>query len=273
MANVRVESESLSAMAKAIRSKTGKGTQYYPGTMSNGVDEVYDKGKSDGYNAGYAEGESAGYNTGYQAQYDLFWDTIQKNGERTDYQYAFAGMYYYGDIFYPKYDIKPVGSVEGMWRKGYTWIDLVDRCEKCGITIDYSKVTKFNNFMYINSFYRIGVIDCSSCNDMTYAFNNAASLKTIDKLILHEGITTYLYAFANSALLQNITIEGTIAGDKFDISSHTNLTHDSLMSIIDALKDYSGTTTTKTITLGATNLAKLTDAEITIATEKGWSLA
>jgi hypothetical protein len=47
------------------------------------------------------------------------------------------------------------------------------------------------------------------------------------------------------------------------------------MSIINTLNDYStytGTTVFK-VTLGSTNLAKLTDAEKAIATEKGWTLA
>ncbi|MBQ9096942.1 MAG: hypothetical protein IJY55_00920, partial [Clostridia bacterium] len=64
-----------------------------------------------------------------------------------------------------------------------------------------------------------------------------------------------------------------IAGTNFNISRHNNLTFDSLVSIILALKDYSGTSTTKTVTLGATNLAKLTDSEKAIATQKGWTLA
>jgi hypothetical protein len=45
------------------------------------------------------------------------------------------------------------------------------------------------------------------------------------------------------------------------------------MNVINILKDYSGSGTTYTLTLGSTNLAKLTDAEKAIATEKGWTLA
>lgn len=54
-----------------------------------------------------------------------------------------------------------------------------------------------------------------------------------------------------------------------DLHYCTNLTHDSLMIIINGLQTVTG----KTLTLGADNLAKLTDAEKQIATDKGWTLA
>lgn len=49
-----------------------------------------------------------------------------------------------------------------------------------------------------------------------------------------------------------------------------NLSYDSIIRIINALKTV---TTTQTLTLGTKNLAKLTDGEKAIATEKGWTLA
>ena len=49
----------------------------------------------------------------------------------------------------------------------------------------------------------------------------------------------------------------------------TALSHDSLMSVINNLMTV---TSTKTLTLGATNLAKLSDEEKAIATNKGWAL-
>lgn len=55
-----------------------------------------------------------------------------------------------------------------------------------------------------------------------------------------------------------------------DLSPCTQLTHDSLMVVINGLQTV---TTTQKLTLGATNLAKLTDGEKKIATDKGWTLA
>lgn len=56
----------------------------------------------------------------------------------------------------------------------------------------------------------------------------------------------------------------------FTFSDCTKLTHDSLMVVINGLQTV---TSKQTLTLGATNLAKLTDEEKAIATDKGWTLA
>lgn len=56
----------------------------------------------------------------------------------------------------------------------------------------------------------------------------------------------------------------------FTFSDCTKLTHDSLMVVINGLQTV---TTTQKLTLGTANLAKLSDAEKKIATDKGWNLA
>ena len=49
-----------------------------------------------------------------------------------------------------------------------------------------------------------------------------------------------------------------------------DLTHDSIMVVINGLQTV---TTTQRLALGSKNLAKLTEAEKKIATDKGWTLA
>lgn len=56
----------------------------------------------------------------------------------------------------------------------------------------------------------------------------------------------------------------------FTFSDCTKLTHDSLMVVINGLQTV---TTTQKLTLGTANLAKLSDAEKKVATDKGWTLA
>ena len=54
-------------------------------------------------------------------------------------------------------------------------------------------------------------------------------------------------------------------------SQNTKLTVDSLMSIINNLPDLTGSTA-QTLTLGSTNLAKLSSSQVAIATNKNWNV-
>lgn len=58
-----------------------------------------------------------------------------------------------------------------------------------------------------------------------------------------------------------------------DLSSSRKLTAESLMNVINEAKDLSETGGTATLTLGTTNIAKLTEEQIAIASSKGWTLA
>lgn len=55
-----------------------------------------------------------------------------------------------------------------------------------------------------------------------------------------------------------------------DISASTKFTREALVEVIGNLK--AQTSGTKTLTMGETNLAKLTDADKKVATDKGWVL-
>ena len=59
-----------------------------------------------------------------------------------------------------------------------------------------------------------------------------------------------------------------------DISHLTQLDHNSLLLIINGLYDYvgAGSSGTRYIKLGDANLAKLSDEEKAIATNKGWTI-
>ena len=73
----------------------------------------------------------------------------------------------------------------------------------------------------------------------------------------------------------NCTALKTITGNpnfkvSLSLSTCKNLTHDSIMVVINGLQTV---TEAQTLTLGSTNLAKLTEADKKIATDKGWTLA
>ena len=184
-----------------------------------------------------AENQQKVFDAGKQSEYDRFWDNYQQNGERINYSRAFGGTCWSDETYNPKY---PITATEG---GAYLFYGSLITDTKVDIDIG------------------------SSSSAATYRFYNAEKLVTIRKLIVKEG-AGYTSCFIGCAALENITIEGVI-GKNFDISDSPKLTHESLMSIIDHLKD---TKSTLTLTIGSENLAKLTDAEKAIATEKGWTL-
>lgn len=228
-------------------------------------------------------GDTGAYEAGRKAEHDKFWDSYQQNGERTYYAEAFNGSNGWDKYnFYPKYNIAPTENAQKMfyaWEKGekHQGLDLAQRLEECGVVLDTSQCTSLYLAFAYSRFSRLPAIDVrgitttSSTSTSLFA-NNHGWLKTIDKIIMDENTTPVSSWFTSSAGIENLTIEGTIGQNGFSVSPCAALTHDSLMSIINALKTFTDGTT-KTVTLGATNIAKLTDAEKAIATQKGWTLA
>ena len=94
----------------------------------------------------------------------------------------------------------------------------------------------------------------------------------IEKIDAYDfGKCTSLYnAFFNCNRLQELLI--TNISVSFDLSTSNNLTEANLIVILNNLMDLTGKTS-QTLTLGKTNLAKLTDSEKAIATNKNWTLA
>lgn len=95
------------------------------------------------------------------------------------------------------------------------------------------------------------------------------------KIILKaDSSQAFTNNFTNCVALENLIIEGAIGQNGFNIQPCSKLTHDSLVSIINALQDKSTDTSRAEwkITIGATNLAKLTAEEIDIAKQKNWSV-
>lgn len=190
-----------------------------------------------------AENEQKVYDAGKKAQYDEFWDDYQKNGAKTNYTRAFEGALWTDKTFNPKYDI------------------IASAFQAC-----------FHSNANIT---RIPVlVDISEASIVSQGFYGCSSLEELS-LKISKNTPFAGSEFQACTELTNLNIEGELGVNKFDVHWSTKLTHDSLMLIVNALKDYSADTsgTTYTITLGPTNLAKLTDEEKAIATQKGWSLA
>lgn len=264
----------------------------------NGKTDSYGEGYNDGFTDGYRDGESDGFSDGYnigkkegivegkQAEHSKMWDRLQLNGNLTNYipqTGYFNGKQFGFNNFYPKYDIKPIGNASHLF---YAWENnasygvtdnkgsLKQRLEECGVVLDTSKATILTSCFAYTRLTEIPTIDftgITSPNSTTGVFAHAYSaLITIEKIITKESVT-YKNWFINTDVT-NVTFEGVI-GQDLDMSYGSRLTVESMNNIISCLKDYSDTDTTHTLSLGSTKLAKLTDAEKAVATQKGWTLA
>lgn len=85
---------------------------------------------------------------------------------------------------------------------------------------------------------------------------------------------TDLGGFKDLGKAYSITQSANYSYYKLDLSKATNLTHDSLMNVINNLYDIATAgVQAQQLVLGSTNLAKLTEDEIAIATNKGWTVS
>lgn len=153
--------------------------------------------------------------------------------------------------------------------------NLIDARYMFGSCKKLISVTPFNtsevqNFAYMFSGCNVLEsisLDLSSANTITNILQNCKALTDIKKF--NNLGKAYTEATTNKVQY------------KLDISTCTSLTHDSLMVVINGLYDLNlaynvaggGTLYTQQLVLGSTNLAKLTSNEISIATNKGWTVS
>lgn len=153
---------------------------------------------------------------------------------------------------------------------------------KVNVLDSYSTTCKYANFNMQDRIILSSVLTYPSANIervslgnvdvsrsfMVYAHNSGLHTLEINNCTFNQVTSSSNW----STKLQNITGELTGWKIALNLSNCVNLTHDSLMNIINGLADLTGATA-ETLTLGATNLAKLTDEEKAIATAKNWTLA
>ena len=125
--------------------------------------------------------------------------------------------------------------------------------------------------LWENGFYEIYLPDhLETLSGNTYVIKNCNDLFY---LWIPNTITTTIPANAiyGCPALEEIELQ-----EGFNVSANfsncTNLSTECLIGMLNALKDLTGQTA-KSLTIGATNLAKLTNAQKGIATDKNWTLS
>ena len=136
--------------------------------------------------------------------------------------------------------------------------------------LDTSNVTNMNSmFNYCSRLTSIPQLDTSNVTDMYNMFFYCTSLTSIPQLDT-RNVTSMDSMFDVCPKLEEIHMINMKVS--FDIHYSTKFTREALLEIINNCYDLTTLNRTATLTMGTTNLAKLTDEDKAIATAKGWTL-
>lgn len=221
------------------------------------------------------------YEAGKKAEYDRFWDTYQDFGNRTAYQYAFAGNSWVNLIHELKYPIKfPTEASEttrncsGMFKyfnRGNkdTLYDFSEICKKIDFSNCRTATELFSNARVDNV-----TVDFSGATRLTDTFNGAdggSGIKSITITVTEK--CTYYYDMFNyqSALTNLIFTEGSVIAAAIGFPQSKLLSSESVQSIIDALQDRTGQTALK-VTFHADVIANLTEEQTAAILAKNWQI-
>ena len=215
------------------------------------------------------------FEAGKDAEYKTFWNTFLSKNDVMGYApYLFAGSGWKDSNFKPNKNLKFVNSVAGLFRQCEIR-DLTQCLESCGVTLDLSTATNLDYaFAYNIMRYIPKVSVISAKTNLNYIFagdSSGSKIIIIDELEVAET-NTFKNSFNYCNNLEHVIFTGTLATSGLDLHWSTKLDRESLLSIIGVLQDKTSVGGTWTVTLGSENLAKLTDAEKAIATQKGWTL-
>lgn len=173
-----------------------------------------------------AKNEPKVFNAGKQAEQDRFWDSYQNNGNRTAYNFAFAGSCWKDETYNPKYPINATANANGI----FVNVGITDT--KVPINLGTTTSNKANMFQY------------------------ATGLVTIRELIWDSDLS-FASQFTGCTRLKNITPNGTFTRD---INMQwCPLTLESALSVVNHLYNYTGEDgqDTYTITLNSSVWALL----------------
>lgn len=249
-----------------------------------GQRDGYESGRADGITDGFYEGEAIGYqngitegieqgkteayaevdpintqlentlngtDTGGKSFYDEFWDSVFASSIGSN---KFSGSSWTDVTFKPNRNIQPTGSCQSMFTLSRI-TDLVGILRNHNVVLDLSgSLTRCDNmFAYCYNLTTVPYIDTTNFTSglgLQTMFCECPKLHTIMGIKLKaDGSQAFTSTFENCKDLENLTIEGTIGQNGFNVQWSTKLSKASIISIINAL---STTTSGLSVTLSKT---------------------
>lgn len=189
------------------------------------------------------------HQAGYDKSESDFWDIVQRSGTRTNYEQAFA--YWDAEYLRPKYKVVPTARLFSICMN-MRYLKAIEK-----EYFDFSQASTSNtasasgNYTLFRTCGNLQKIEDVGLKAGYYyeTFRGCSSLETIE-VLRSESSTMYYNAFYGCSALKNITIDGVIGQDGFDISPATNLEKNSIISIVSSLSE--NLTASKTISLPKT---------------------
>lgn len=252
--------EKMTAIADAIREKTGGTDALTLDGMAEAIPSVYEAGKD--------------------AEHKAFWDAVlPAHSATTGIGYApyyFAGNCWSDAVFRPNKNIKFRSTSTGLFRQSS--IQNLKSClEECGVTLDLSEATGLSYaFAYGAHRYlpKISIVSAGAYVESLFGGDSGGNnLISIDEVEVAET-NTFKNSFNYCKNLEHAIFTGTIATNGLNLQWSPLLDKESILSIIDCLKDYSEDTsgTYWYVTIGNENINKLTTEELEVAYMKGWDV-
>ena len=180
------------------------------------------------------------------------------------------------------YGVKKIGDHTFSYCESLTSINIPDSVT--GIAnMAFEKCSSLKNITIPDSVIGIGNYVFQFCINLTsitipnritnigmFIFSDCKSLSS---LVIPNSVTNIdSSSFRNCSKLEFVTLGDGFNANNLNLSASTLYTRETILQWLNALADRTGQTA-YTLTIGATNLAKLTEQDILIATNKNWTLA
>lgn len=301
------------AMGEGAGYKKGYADGQDSDAYTAGYDTGYSEGYTSGYDAGFPDGTQSFYTyvkfkgslaslfakyssgstkliTNTELREMLKYD-IARDCTDTSVQYMFLNQYLITEI--PEFDTKDITNFSYLFSSlGTTGFGAVFNNGGHPPLLNTSSASNIN-FMFAgalgsesityNNMDSVPLYDFTKVINARGLFFKCSKIKEIPAYRFDSiGLNNRSFDFANSYstddwLHECVDLERIKIKDihyRFNVSesSVTKLNREALLEIIGNLRDMTGSTSL-TLTLGATNLAKLTEEDIALATEKNWTVA